>query len=514
MLKQSQSLRQTQKLIPAVILNQKILTIPTLALDNIIKKELEQNPMLEEAGDKDTDEPYTEGIVSDETDTAEKVTDALQNEASADEDAAAEDTPSDETSIESKINDEYDWDEYFENEAEEYKTYENSESVRYDNSNLGEENSLISGLLLQIHLSDLGAKLVFIAEEIIETLTDDGYFTENYNDIIADLDVKKIGTEFEKEIFTAGEIEEALKFIQYTIDPPGIAARNLIDCLLIQTERSGKAEELKKYAKEVISNHLEDLRLKRFENVAKSLKIDMEKVNEIFEFIHKLNPKPGYIENSGNENFIIPDLIVKKIDGKYEIFLNEKYTPTLRINKTYQRLYSDKKTELDKNTRDYLINNFNKAKWFIDAINSRRETMLKVMSAIIDLQKDFFDNNGEGLRPIYEKEIAGIIRMDNSTISRTVNGKYVQTDFGIYELRSFFTTPVHTLQGEDVSNTEVKQKLLELIENENKNKPLTDLDLSLELNKSGFKVARRTVAKYREAIHIPPAKFRREIKKH
>ncbi|HMS66135.1 MAG TPA: RNA polymerase factor sigma-54 [Ignavibacteria bacterium] len=506
MLKQSQNLKQTLKHLPSIILNQKILTIPTLALDNIIKKEIELNPMLEEIVDSDIEESESMDVIKgDVPETSSEIK-------SDSTDESFEDVKTDDDlSPESKVKEEYDWDEYFENETESYKTYDNEYSGNYENSFIDEDNSMNSGLLLQLNLSDLSKKLIFVAEEIIWSLTPDGYFTDKYEDVLEDLNVKKIDTEFENEIFTTDDINEALKFIQYKIDPPGIGAGSLKECLLIQTERSDKPTYIKQLAGSVIENQFEDLRLKRYENVSRELKIELSLVKEVFEFIHKLNPKPGFIDNTGNQNYIVPDLIVKKIEDKYEIFLNEKFTPSLRINRTYQNLYSNKKSELDKNTKEYLVSNFNRAKWFIDAINSRKETMLKVMNAIISYQKDFFDNNGEGLKPLYEKTIAEDIRMDSSTISRTVRGKYVQTDFGIYELRSFFTTPLHTTGINEISNVEVKAELKKLIDNENKKKPLTDEELAAELNKAGFRIARRTVAKYREAINLPVAKLRREI---
>ncbi|MEO6693882.1 MAG: RNA polymerase factor sigma-54 [Ignavibacteria bacterium] len=504
MLKQVQSQKLSHKLIPGMVLNQNILAIPTLALENIIKKELELNPMLEEE-------------LENETEGSEEVLVEIDEPVIADKEENSEETDSENTeediTVENKIDEEYDWDEYFENESEDYKTYESNDTVQYDNNNLSESStSLLESLLLQIHLSELNNKLTFAGEEILRALNADGYFTDNFENIIADLEVKKLGTDFENEDFTIPELNETLTFIQNSLDPAGIAARNLIECLLLQIDRSEKSKDLKSLAKSVVENHLEDLRLKRYENISKALKIELDKVNEIFEFIHKLNPKPGFIDTSSKGNYIIPDLIVKKVDETYEIFLNEKYTPSIRLNKTYRDLYKNEKASLDKETKEYIVNNFNRAKWFLDAINSRRETMLKVMGSIIDKQKDFFDSNGEGLKPMYEKDVAEVIKMDPSTISRTVRGKYVQTDFGIYELRSFFTTPLQTNNGEDVSNTEVKIKLKEFIDNENKSKPLTDEELAAELKNIGFRIARRTVAKYREAIHLPVAKLRREIK--
>ncbi|MBK8554176.1 MAG: RNA polymerase factor sigma-54 [Ignavibacteria bacterium] len=417
-----------------------------------------------------------------------------------------------ESEKEKNSEDEYNWDEYFENEDNETKLYDEYKRPEYESMVISEDNkSLKDSLLLQLHLSGINEKLIFTGEEIIWSLNDEGYFTDDEDDLLKDLNIKKAGTAFKDEDFSFADLNESLSYIQRKLDPPGIAARNLKECLLIQIERSDKDAEIKKLSEEVLKNHFEELRLKKYEKISKDLNIDLPKVKEIFDFIHKLNPKPGYADEIASNEYIIPDLTLKKAGDRYEIILNDRYTPSLRISKTYRDLYSNKKNNLDRDTKDYIISNFNKAKWFIDAINSRRETLMKIMEAIIEKQKYFFDNSDSGLKPMYEKDIAEDIRMDSSTVSRAVRGKYVQTDSGIHELRSFFTTPLATNEGEDVSNKEAKIKLKELIDAEDKSKPLSDEELSAEMNKLGYKIARRTVAKYREAINLPIAKLRREI---
>ncbi len=509
MLKQTYTQKLTQKFLPRIILNQNILSIPTMALENIIKHELELNPMLEEGSEVEEinefeqEEEAQEISLDDpvQIDSADK-----QHEGSAPEEEAnfENDTPD--------TKEEFDWNEYFENEAEEYKSYDGDRSNSFDNNNIREAlHPLSDSLILQLQLAELNAKFIFIGEEIIGSLTDNGFFTENPEEILQDLNTKKAGTEFESENFTIEELENVLSFIQKNLDPTGIGARNLKECLEIQIERSDKSEKLKKISVEVIKNHFEDLKNKKYEKIRKEQNITMEDVKEIIEFIHKLNPKPGFTEESSVESYIIPDLVVKKVDDKYEIFLNERYKPSLRISRAYKDLYSDGKNNLDKTTKEYIVNNFNRAKWFIDAINSRKDTLLKIMDAILKRQENFFDDNDTGLKPMYEKEVADDISMDTSTVSRAVRGKYVQTDFGIYELRSFFTTPLAMNEGDDVSNVEAKKKLKELIDRENKSKPLTDEELGIEMNRNGFRIARRTIAKYREAIDIPIAKLRREI---
>ncbi len=494
MLRQSQSQKLSHGMLPQIVLNQNILAIPAQALDTIIKRELELNPMLEEGNETDIDEEL-------DVNSSDEPSGDTSSDTSADQDKAEETS-----------GDEDNWDEYFENEPDEIKYSETETRKEYENNFISDDNkSLNDTLLLQLNLSGLNEKLIFAGEEIIGSLNDSGYFIENPEDILSDLSVKKIGTKYENEDFTLEDLDETLVFIQKNLDPPGIAARNLTECLKIQIEKSEVDDEIRKLSIELLEKQFDDLKLKRYEKISRDLNIDLSKVKEVFEFIQKLNPKPGSSEKAHEENYIVPDLIVKKTEDDYEIYLNERYSPSIRINRAYKKLYTTRKKTLDSNTKEYILNNFNRAKWFIDAINSRRNTMLKIMEAIVQSQREFFDNNGEGLKQVYEKDIADEIRMDTSTISRAVRGKYVQTDFGIYELRSFFTTPLATNNGEDVSNVEAKIKLKELIRNENKNNPLTDEELAAEMNKIGFRIARRTVAKYRESINIPIAKLRREI---
>jgi RNA polymerase sigma-54 factor len=515
MLKQIQTQRQVQKLLPKIVLNQNLLAIPAIALDNLVRRELEQNPLLEE-GPESESEPTDDALANVEKDQPDE--DAVRdNPSPAEQEVMSEDSAEDEEMpLTEKVDkdDEYDWDEYFQSEAEEYSSYDAAEPKHFDYSNVTDNGGkLYESLLLQLHLADLPKKIVFVAEEIIWSLNDDGFFTEEPDNILIDLEEKKKDTEFADEVFTVEDIKLALDFIQKEVDPPGIGARNLKECLLIQIERGRSNDHLKALASEAVSMYFTDIVNRRFERLEKELSATPQEMKEVFELLHRLNPKPGYSDNAEPENYIVPDLIVKARDGSYDVFLNERFTPSLRMNKSYKDMYVNNKKGLDKETKIYLLNNFNKAKWFIDAINSRRETMIKIMEAIIRRQKDFFDTGGDVLKPLLEKEIAEDIKMDTSTVSRAVKNKYVQTDFGIFELRSFFTTSMHKSDGEDVSNSEIKLKLKELISQENKEAPLTDLELSRELSKSGYKVARRTIAKYREAIDLPIAKLRRQIMK-
>jgi RNA polymerase sigma-54 factor len=522
MLRQTQSLKLTQKLIPKILLRQSVLAIPTIQLENAIKKELEMNPMLEEGSESEPEDLQESPTLDAELESPTPVESdsAQENLAKESKDVSELDDIVPENNgdeKETKIEEEYNWEEYFENEAEEYNSYNNNASGE-DNEWMGSDNirvdnsSLSESLSLQLHLSELNEKMTFIGEEIIGCLNDEGYLMDDLEDIQKDLDEKKLGTKFENDEFTVEEISETLKSLQDKLDPPGIAARNLVECLVIQVRRSNKNENLKENCIKVLTDYFEDLRLKRYENISKNLEISMDDVAQIFEFLSKLNPRPGSVEiTSESESYIVPDIIIRKVEEGFDVFLNERYTPSIRINRSYKNLYMNKRKSLDKQTKEFITNNFNRAKWFIDAINSRRETMMKVMYAILEKQKPFFENMGEGLRPMTEKEIAEDIKMDISTISRTVRGKYVETEFGIYELRALFTNFITGEDGEDISTKEVKKKLKAIIENEDGSNPYTDDELAKKMSEIGNGIARRTVAKYREAMNIPKAKLRRKI---
>ncbi len=511
MLKQIQKIQQGQKLLPKIVLIQNILGIPAIALDNIVRRELELNPLLEDGPELESD-VTDDALTNDEWGQPDEM-EMRQNPspASSDENSIKSE---EESTEEREKEEEFGWDEYFENETDDVSANKWEQQPAFDYGNISfVGNNMYDSLLLQLHLSDISPKQQFVTEEVLFSLNDDGFFTEEPEALLADLEESKEGTEFENDVFSPDDIDAAIEFIQANLDPPGIGARNLKECLIIQIERGKFSNQLKALASEAVSMHFDDIINKRYEKLEKALNVSPEIMKDVFELLHKLNPKPGLAHDSSPENYIVPDLIVKSHGGHYEVYLNERFTPSLRINNSYKNMYVNHKDSLDRNTKDYLYKNFNKAKWFIEAINSRRETMIKMMEAIIARQKDFFDSAGEILKPMLEKEIAQDINMDSSTVSRAVKNKYVQTDFGIYELRSFFSNSMQTADGDDVSTSEIKGKLKELIINEDKDRPLTDLELSRLLANDGYNVARRTISKYRESLGLPMAKLRREITK-
>lgn len=474
MLKNAQTIGLQQRLSPQMIQSQLLLAVPTVVLENEIKAQLESNPMLEEL----------ESPSEFETAPAE----------------------ADETAKERDIEDSYGLDEWFEYSAQEtdgYKSpdsFSKSEEDKQDYEVLTQER-LRETPLEQLHRAGLDEKQIIIGEEIIGSLDDDGYLRDNPDEICED-----IRKHYDFEV-SPEEFEQVLKIIQ-KFEPPGTGARNLQECLIVQLEEMEIDEETRRQCITLLSNYFEDFKFKRYERIAVSMNIDMERVKKLFDVIHKLNPVPGNLDNAPEKNYIYPDFTVKKSDGDFEVELNDDYIPPLRINRKYLQLLKQRNTP--KQTREFIKNKLDAAKWFIGSIRSRKETMLKVMRAIVDRQREFFESNGEILKPLFEKDIASDINMDHSTISRTVRNKYVQTDFGVYELRHFFSHGVH-IGGDDISNKIIKEKVKDLIDNEDKTKPLTDDRIAKLMTEAGVPVARRTVAKYREAMRIPKATLRRRI---
>jgi RNA polymerase sigma-54 factor len=281
----------------------------------------------------------------------------------------------------------------------------------------------------------------------------------------------------------------------------------LTECLLAQLNDADLDKKTKSICIDIISNHFEEFRLKNYEKLMKLFNIGTGDINVIFDLISKLNPKPGYSSDNSDSIYIFPDIIIYKENDEFKVELNDKSIPSLRLNDMYNHLM---KTG-DKQAKDFIKTNLERAKWFLESLRSRKETLLKVVYAILYRQTVFFEQRGKNLKPMLEKEIAEDISMDISTVSRTVRGKYVQTDFGVFELKHFFSYHIKNEEGTDISNREVKVKISELIEKEDHASPYTDDDLVNELTKFGYRIARRTVAKYRESLKIPVARLRRKL---
>ena len=317
-----------------------------------------------------------------------------------------------------------------------------------------------------------------------------------------------------EDLFTLEDAERTLHTIQ-RLDPPGMGARDLRECLMVQLEMSEKKSPAHRLAYRLLEETYREFTMKHFEKICRRLECTEEELRDAVEIITSLNPKPGegYSSIIGG-NYVTPDFVVERDGEDFIITGNDVFVPSLRINQGYQEMLRKgkrKENGVDNDTRKFLRQKMESAKWFIASIHQRRQTMMKVMRAILELQTDFFRHGPEHLKPMIYRDVAERIGMDISTVCRVVNGKYVQTDYGVFELRYFFSEALETAWGEEVSNKVVKGKIKELIDNEAKSKPLSDEVISEQMQKMGYNIARRTVAKYREQMQIPVARLRREL---
>lgn len=467
MLKTSQGQILQQKLSPQAIQAQLLLAIPTIALDQEIKKQLEENPVLED--NLDASQEIKTG------DEADQTTDLENWELNR---SGGEFNSSGYTS-----------------------SFTGTDEERNDYL-MNKQGRLKESPLEQIYKMGLDTEDIIIAEEILGNLEDDGYLRIPLDEIKEDISEKFHVT------VTNEKLEDVLKIVQ-NLEPAGIAARNLQECLTIQLNDASHGFNSSDAALciTMINEHFEEFRHKHYEKIAKLMNIPLEKVNELFEMIHRLNPAPGKADTAAD--YIIPDFIVRETDGVLNVELTGNSKPGIRISPRYIEMLKDKSATRE--TRDFLKGKIEAARSFISAIASRRDTMLKIMNAIVERQKEFFISHGDSLKPMFEKDIAEDVSMDISTVSRVVRGKYVQTDFGIYELKYFFSAAMKTGSGEELSNKTFMEKIRTLIEQEDKAKPLSDDKIAELMNSEGFNIARRTVAKYRENMKIPKATLRRKI---
>lgn len=489
-LQQRQSLQQ--KLSPQQIQYIKLLQLPTLALEQRIKAEMEVNPLLEEGEDE---APETDEAADD----------------SFEEPRAEAEEPRDDTR-----DDELDWDEYL-HASDDLDGYK-APSMQQDEDDRRElpieaTASIAEHLMAQLGLAGFSDTDRLIAEQIIGSVDEDGYLRRPLESITDDL-LFNYGLNI-----TEADVERALAKVQ-RLDPVGIAARDLQECLLLQLEALPSHTPGRRVALDMLRRTYKAFTMKHFEQIRQKLGVSNEALKEAFDLVQRLDPKPGEGAFQMTENYVVPDFTVE-VDGEDEftITLNGRNTPPLRLSREYRHLIeamageqrSGKAAKIDGDTRTFLRTKVEAARWFIQSIQQRRQTMLKVMTAIVALQEGFF-RNGEGhLRPMILKDIAERIGMDISTVSRVVNGKYVQTEFGTYELKYFFSEGLSTESGEEVSNKEVRALIDRIIRAEDKNKPLSDQTIAELLEKQGFNIARRTVTKYREQLDIPVARMRKEI---
>lgn len=488
MLSLNQRLSQQQKLSPQQIQYQKLLQLNNLALEQRIKNELEINPLLEEEMD-----------ISLEQDEKERETET-ESEKDSDSDEEIEVKDSDE---------EFDLEDYMnDDEYDQEKSNKRNEEEFYTPITPSRK-SLRDHIIEQLRMLNLDEDLEILGEEIIGNLDEDGYLKRELADIVKELEL------FEHITIEINRAEDLLKKIQ-RFDPVGIACRSLKECLIVQLQES-KADQYYKYlAIKMLEEFYDDFAKRRFDYIKQKMNLTDESLKDTIELIQSMNPKPGEGSIDLIEiNQITPDFLVEKVDDSWIITLNDKTMPSVTINKNYLEMFDSskrtKKNKQEKETYKFLREKFESARWFIACIQQRRETLMKVMRAILETQYQFFEKGPKFLKPMIYKDIAEIINMDISTISRVVNGKYVQSPQGIHELKYFFSEGLPTDDGDEVSNKHIRERLKEIIDKENKQNPFSDDKLADILNKEGIQVARRTIAKYRDLLKIPIARLRKQV---
>jgi RNA polymerase sigma-54 factor len=461
-----------------------------MALEQRIKQEIEENPALEEAGTTEDDQDAE--VIHDE-DSAES--------GEGDEQDSKED--------------EFDLDDYMDDdEIPAYKTATSNQRSDEDQKDIPFASGLSFHDMLhtQLGLRIFDEKQNAIAETIIGNLDDSGYLQRDVNAMVDDL-------AFSQNMHVSeDEILEVLKIVQ-EFDPAGVGARNLQECLLIQLRRKqDKDSPAVDLAIVILDHYFNEFVKKHYDKIIKKARINEDQLKDALKEILKLNPKPGNSlgETSKSNHYVIPDFIIHNTNGDLELSLNSRNTPELRLSKAYTNMLEayaeNKKDKQKKEAFMFIKQKIDAAKWFMEAIRQRQNTLFVTMNAIMEFQREYFLTGDETkLKPMILKDIADIVKLDISTISRVANSKYVQTPFGTFLLKSFFSESMQTESGEEVSTREIKKILSECVEKEDKARPHTDEQLTLILKEKGYNIARRTVAKYREQLNIPVARLRKEL---
>ena len=480
MLNQKLKLKLSQKLSPQQIQLMKLIQLSTLEFEEKIKNEIEENPALERGVEELED--HNKG--NEENSTEDKFE---ENEIDVDSYLSEDDFPS------------YDLGYYNSNETTN-KEIPSSGGMSF--------HQFLDNQVKNLIIKDIDKP---IADFIIGSIDESGYVRRDIDDLIDDLAFSQ------NLIVEKQKIESILKKIQ-GFDPPGVAARSLQECLMLQLNRKDKGKESVFNASKIIENEFELFSSKKYKKLIEKLNISDLQLKEAIDEISKLNPKPGgSISSEIQNNTITPDFILTIEDGNLVVEINKRNAPELKLSNSYKEMLAGYKNDPNKNKSQndaiqFIKQKLDSAKWFIDAIAQREQTLLLTINAIMDFQKDFFLTGEEKLlKPMILKDIAEKVDMDISTISRVANSKYIDTPYGIKLLKSYFSEGMKNIEGEDISTIEIKKILKEIISNENKNKPLADLELSKRLVEEGYKVARRTIAKYREQMDIPVARLRKEL---
>ena len=497
---QSQQLRQEMKINPRLYHAMELLYLPLLDLQQHLKTEMEENPFLE----------MSEADVEDDVELGEDDKD---------------DPPEDEIDWEGILLDGFE----VGGRREQYEAVEVYQRAPVETTDLRDH------LQDQLRLLDLTEREVRLGEEIIGNVNDAGTLTCELTEVVIGVNawLEDMRSVAQKEVdalensgkdqredrreaqaeldllfqpYQMHEAEEMLQSVQ-GFDPPGVAARDLRESILIQLRQLGRTDSL---TYEIAERFFDELVSHRWADVAREMSVKPVEVQTVADEIAKLDPKPGMKYSPDPERYIVPDLIVEKIDGEYMVFVNDTSLPRLRIARSYQSLAQNKALFKGEN-KEFVSRKLNSANWIIQAIEQRRQTMLKVMAFIVDRQRSFFENGVQHLRPLTLREVADHIEMHESTVSRVTNEKFVQTPRGVFPLKYFFSSGLATTSGEDISARSVRDKIQKLVDEENELKPLTDQKIVELLKTNGVKIARRTVAKYRDQLGVLPARMRKRV---
>jgi len=481
---QHQALRQELRINPRLYQAMDLLYMPLLDLQQHLKQELLSNPFLELLEAEDGNEVTASDVV------AEK---EVEKEKSGD--------------------DEPDWEKILLDDGPPTGSAPRdlSEASDYEPVSVVTKD-LADYLREQLRLLDVTPRQQLLADEFVGNIADDGYLGAPLEEIVACANkmlqehAEGIEREVEIPLYTLAEAEEMLRII-HRLDPPGVGARDLRECLLLQLEDQKRPDSL---VYRLVKEAFEDLIAHRWSELGKRFGIEAAEVQRAADELAKLDPKPGLQHSAASDTYIIPDLVVDKVDDRYIVFLNDSGVPRLRISRTYQELARDRK-KFDVESKEFIAQRMNSAQWIIQAIEQRRQTMLKVMNFIVDRQREFFEKGVEYLKPLTLREVADVINMHESTVSRVTNEKYVQTPRGLLHLKFFFSSGLQTTTGEDASARSIKAQIEKLVADEDPRNPLTDQQIVEHFAGKGVRIARRTVAKYRDQLGILPARMRKRL---
>lgn len=482
-----------QKLILTPSLQQaiKLLPMSTLELADMLQQEITENPLLEEELERER---------SESSESSDAAGDDGASSESASEARTAEETSKSESDTDSKSDDslnEIDYESFFSDYLDEgYRprtSYEVPELPPIENT-LSTTASLADHLDWQLRMTSMDEKSREIGEAIIGNIDEHGYLQASVEELC------------EMGQYSAAEVESALEVV-HAFDPAGVGARDLKECLLLQIARLNLSETP---IESMISEHLDHLQNHRFNEIAKAMKLPLDEVIHHCEIIRGLDPHPGSKFTNEKSHYVTPDVYVVKVDGKYEIVLNEDRLPQLRISSVYRRMLENKSEE-NQETREYVKDKLRSALWLIKSVDQRQKTIYKVANSIVRQQQEFLDNGVEHLRPMVLRDVAIDIGMHESTVSRVVSNKYIHTPQGVFEMKYFFHSGIASVGGDHVSSVTIKRRIKKIVDEENPKKPLSDSKIVKILEDEGLVLARRTIAKYREELRIPPSNQRKNL---